>query len=774
MKNLIKRIFSILLIAIMCLQVMSIFNVSKAADDQVYTVTNHGYYWGSIYKNLEFDDAKETKTLDDMVWSRFTNNIDKYISSNAVPRTANRNNVERVSVQFSKYENTYRHKYKIKSEKTSIERTTQQCKSKEQATSVYNTWMRSEKVSVGGKFYTTESDPVMSYNTGLAKWCVTVTYYKKTTTYSRWKNIYSASKDFRSLVGEEVYSRVADYSMEGFVRAYYPVTIKFKIKGSDDSQNPTPDPTPNPTPDPTPDPGNQPVDSNPGDKPTETIDNGSALQNAIAFVNQVYNINEANQYNQAVKDLVNKTKTASDIAASELTNVYMYNPVSVSEFAKSAFKRALAREISEEELKDITDRNLSYADIISIVLSNDEFKAICDKYGLEKGSYTATKFNQNTTEEKANNFIKKEYQAALERNPSDEELKAISERLVNGTSNASMVVSAIFESSEFKNKAMDDAQFVNTLAKTTIGKTLDEKTVSSYTERLSSGTTRNELVQELLRHTSFQILAKEYGLSLGSYSPRAITTTNDLASKFAQNVSKSILGENANAVESNTTSLVTGEKKAGDFIKMYVEGDNFKDRISKENMSDNDCVNAIFKATLQRSATSDELSQYAQEMKSNGKVAMLQKLVNTKEFATLCNKYYLAVKQYNFNSTENENAEKKEEFSYGAVLTKKPVKDAKGNTTYQIESVKFDTTRGVKGDVNGDGVANASDATLILMYTAAVGSKAEFTPPLTDELKYADVNEDGTINASDAALILVYSARIGAGNNITWNDVLNK
>ena len=121
-----------------------------------------------------------------------------------------------------------------------------------------------------------------------------------------------------------------------------------------------------------------------------------------------------------------------------------------------------------------------------------------------------------------------------------------------------------------------------------------------------------------------------------------------------------------------------------------------------------------------------------------------------------------------------ENRGIEEEFSYGAVLTKKPVKDAKGNTTYQIESVKFDTTRGVKGDVNGDGVANASDATLILMYTAAVGSKAEFTPPLTDELKYADVNEDGTINASDAALILVYSARIGAGNNITWNDVLNK
>lgn len=56
------------------------------------------------------------------------------------------------------------------------------------------------------------------------------------------------------------------------------------------------------------------------------------------------------------------------------------------------------------------------------------------------------------------------------------------------------------------------------------------------------------------------------------------------------------------------------------------------------------------------------------------------------------------------------------------------------------------------GDVNGDGLVDDSDATLILRYTVG---KAEITDE--DALWAADVNGDGEIDAKDATLILKYS-----------------
>ncbi|MBP0973750.1 MAG: leucine-rich repeat protein [Oscillospiraceae bacterium] len=66
------------------------------------------------------------------------------------------------------------------------------------------------------------------------------------------------------------------------------------------------------------------------------------------------------------------------------------------------------------------------------------------------------------------------------------------------------------------------------------------------------------------------------------------------------------------------------------------------------------------------------------------------------------------------------------------------------------------------GDVNGDTVANASDAALVLIAASMFGATG--TSDLTAEQeKAADVNGDSFINASDAAIIKQYAAAIGAG-----------
>lgn len=67
------------------------------------------------------------------------------------------------------------------------------------------------------------------------------------------------------------------------------------------------------------------------------------------------------------------------------------------------------------------------------------------------------------------------------------------------------------------------------------------------------------------------------------------------------------------------------------------------------------------------------------------------------------------------------------------------------------------------GDCTGDEAINASDASLILVTSAQIGTGD--SSDLTEaQIKAADVNGDGTVNAADAAVVLIYAAEVGAGN----------
>lgn len=75
------------------------------------------------------------------------------------------------------------------------------------------------------------------------------------------------------------------------------------------------------------------------------------------------------------------------------------------------------------------------------------------------------------------------------------------------------------------------------------------------------------------------------------------------------------------------------------------------------------------------------------------------------------------------------------------------------------------------GDVNGDGLVNASDAARILIAAALLG--ASETSGLTEaQEKAADVDGDGLVNSSDAALVLMYAAYVGAGGTGSLTEFL--
>ena len=77
------------------------------------------------------------------------------------------------------------------------------------------------------------------------------------------------------------------------------------------------------------------------------------------------------------------------------------------------------------------------------------------------------------------------------------------------------------------------------------------------------------------------------------------------------------------------------------------------------------------------------------------------------------------------------------------------------------------------GDVNGDDIVNAADATNILIAAAEIGSGN--APSLGEaQMKAADVDGNGEVNAADASIILQYAAAVGAGDTgVTLADFVD-
>ena len=68
------------------------------------------------------------------------------------------------------------------------------------------------------------------------------------------------------------------------------------------------------------------------------------------------------------------------------------------------------------------------------------------------------------------------------------------------------------------------------------------------------------------------------------------------------------------------------------------------------------------------------------------------------------------------------------------------------------------------GDLDGDGIVDASDASSVLLEYAAksTGGKSDLNDA---QKKAADVNDDGLIDASDASAILAYYALVSTSKD---------
>lgn len=76
--------------------------------------------------------------------------------------------------------------------------------------------------------------------------------------------------------------------------------------------------------------------------------------------------------------------------------------------------------------------------------------------------------------------------------------------------------------------------------------------------------------------------------------------------------------------------------------------------------------------------------------------------------------------------------------------------------------------KAISGDLNGDGIIDACDASVLLAHYAQYSIGA--AEPTEDDIAVSDVNKDGLIDAIDASWLLAYYAAVSSGNDISFDE----
>lgn len=242
-------------------------------------------------------------------------------------------------------------------------------------------------------------------------------------------------------------------------------------------------------------------------------------QNIESFVSRMYTV----VLSRAAED------EGKDYWSDELENCTYDGAALASGFVNSA--EFQARGLSDEEYVDVLyatffdregdeggknywlsemakgmDRN----EVLAGFVNSKEFGGICEDYGIARG--TMEKDGSSIYNPGVRNFVLRNYTKALARDGELEGVEYWSHLINTKQSTALDAAESFFQSQEFKNKNLNDSDYVEVLYETFFGRASDEGGKSYWLSMLAQGNSRDWVLSEFSNSKEFSNIMSEYGL----------------------------------------------------------------------------------------------------------------------------------------------------------------------------------------------------------------------------------------------------------------------
>lgn len=208
-----------------------------------------------------------------------------------------------------------------------------------------------------------------------------------------------------------------------------------------------------------------------------------------------------------------------------LSNEFKRKGKSDSEFIDILYQAMLGRASDvggKANWLDCLEKGVSYQYIINGFAGSREFKNLCASYGIVAGKIDLIEARDKNIG--VTGFVVRNYKVVLGRKPDTAGLNNWCKQINDKTRTPAQVAHGFIFSKEAINKRLNNADFVELLYKTCLGRSSDPKGKQNWVNKLNTGTTRETVFWGFANSSEFKKMIAEFGLTGAVYEPLTITS----------------------------------------------------------------------------------------------------------------------------------------------------------------------------------------------------------------------------------------------------------
>ena len=146
--------------------------------------------------------------------------------------------------------------------------------------------------------------------------------------------------------------------------------------------------------------------------------------------------------------------------------------------------------------------------ILSQFVNSQEFSEICSMYGINRGVMRSSAVNEKGVRD----YVLRMYTKALNRNGETVGVEDWTNRINTKIMSPETVAKSFFNSQEFINRNLNNADYVETLYQTFMDRESDASGKQYWIDQLNNGMSRQQVLEGFSRSVEFSEIMRKYGL----------------------------------------------------------------------------------------------------------------------------------------------------------------------------------------------------------------------------------------------------------------------
>jgi hypothetical protein len=197
-----------------------------------------------------------------------------------------------------------------------------------------------------------------------------------------------------------------------------------------------------------------------------------------------------------------------------LSPEYMSRPLSNRDYVTALYRVIFSREPDSSGLNawvSILENGCTNKKVLSGFVNSDEFRNLCADMGIRAGSYTSDEVADINS--KVSAFVARLYKVCLGRQYEQDGLNNWVNGLLSKRLTGSSAARGFFNSDEFKNRKLNDRDFVTVAYRTLLNREPDNDGLDSWVAALEKKSSRADVVNGFTKSVEFGNLCEEYGIT---------------------------------------------------------------------------------------------------------------------------------------------------------------------------------------------------------------------------------------------------------------------